>query len=65
MIWVGRDLKDQLVPTPLPWAGTSWNPHVTLHSWLQVWLCKNFMLTADCLLLFMVMLQGSGRQLCW
>jgi len=23
MVWVGRDLKDCLVPTPLPWAGTS------------------------------------------
>ena len=23
MVWVGRDLKDHLVPTPLPWAGTS------------------------------------------
>jgi len=22
MVWVGRDLKDHLVPTPLPWAGT-------------------------------------------
>ena len=21
MTWVGRDLKDHLVPTPLPWAG--------------------------------------------
>jgi len=21
MVWVGRDLKDHLVPTPLPWAG--------------------------------------------
>jgi len=20
MVWVGSDLKDQLVPTPLPWA---------------------------------------------
>jgi len=20
MVWVGRDLKDYLVPTPLPWA---------------------------------------------
>ena len=23
MVWVGRDLKDHLFPTPLPWAGTS------------------------------------------
>jgi len=23
MVWVGRDLKDHLVPTSLPWAGTS------------------------------------------
>jgi len=23
MVWVGRDLKDHLIPTPLPWAGTS------------------------------------------
>jgi len=23
MVWVGRDLKDHLVPIPLPWAGTS------------------------------------------
>jgi len=23
MVWVGRDLKDHLVLTPLPWAGTS------------------------------------------
>jgi len=23
MVWVGRDLKAHLVPTPLPWAGTS------------------------------------------
>jgi len=23
MVWVGRDLNDHLVPTPLPWAGTS------------------------------------------
>ena len=22
MVWAGRDLKDRLVPTPLPWAGT-------------------------------------------
>jgi len=22
MVWVERDLKDQHVPTPLPWAGT-------------------------------------------
>jgi len=22
MVWVGRDLIDHLVPTPLPWAGT-------------------------------------------
>ena len=22
MVWVGRDLKDHLVPTPLPWTGT-------------------------------------------
>ncbi|NXN61757.1 TCP4 polymerase, partial [Rynchops niger] len=22
MVWVGRDLKDHLVPSPLPWAGT-------------------------------------------
>jgi len=22
MVWVGRDLEDHLVPTPLPWAGT-------------------------------------------
>jgi len=22
MVWVGRDLKDHLVPTTLPWAGT-------------------------------------------
>ena len=22
MVWVGRNLKDHLVPTPLPWAGT-------------------------------------------
>ena len=22
MVWVGRDLKDHLVPPPLPWAGT-------------------------------------------
>jgi len=22
MVWVGRDLEDRLVPTPLPWAGT-------------------------------------------
>jgi len=22
MVWVGRDLKDHLVPTPPPWAGT-------------------------------------------
>jgi len=22
MVWVGRDLIDQVVPTPLPWAGT-------------------------------------------
>jgi len=22
MLWVGRDLKDHLVPTPMPWAGT-------------------------------------------
>jgi len=22
MVWVGRDLKDHLVPTPLPWAET-------------------------------------------
>jgi len=21
-VWVGRDLKDHLLPTPLPWAGT-------------------------------------------
>ena len=21
MVWVGRDLKDHLVPTPLSWAG--------------------------------------------
>jgi len=23
MVWVGRDLKYHLAPTPLPWAGTS------------------------------------------
>ena len=23
MVWVGRNLKDHLVPTPLPWTGTS------------------------------------------
>jgi len=23
MVWVGRDLKDHLIPTPLAWAGTS------------------------------------------
>ena len=23
MVWVGRDLKEHLVPIPLPWAGTS------------------------------------------
>jgi len=22
MVWVGQDLKDHLVPTPLPWTGT-------------------------------------------
>jgi len=22
MVWVGRDLTDHVVPTPLPWAGT-------------------------------------------
>jgi len=22
MVWIGRDLKDHLVPTLLPWAGT-------------------------------------------
>jgi len=22
MAWVGRDLKDHVVPSPLPWAGT-------------------------------------------
>lgn len=22
MVWAGRDTKDHLVPTPLPWAGT-------------------------------------------
>jgi len=22
MVWVGRDLKDHLIPIPLPWAGT-------------------------------------------
>jgi len=22
MVWVGRDPKDHLIPTPLPWAGT-------------------------------------------
>jgi len=22
MVWVGRDLKDHLLPAPLPWAGT-------------------------------------------
>ena len=22
VVWVGRELKDHLVPTPLPWAGT-------------------------------------------
>jgi len=22
MVWVGRDLTDHLLPTPLPWAGT-------------------------------------------
>ena len=22
IVWVGRDLKDHLVPTPSPWAGT-------------------------------------------
>ena len=22
MVWIGRDLKDHLFPTPLPWAGT-------------------------------------------
>jgi len=22
MVWVGRHLKDHLVPTPLPWTGT-------------------------------------------
>ena len=22
MVWIGKDLKDHLVPTPLPWAGT-------------------------------------------
>jgi len=22
MVWAERDLKDHLVPTPLPWAGT-------------------------------------------
>jgi len=22
MIWIGRELTDHLVPTPLPWAGT-------------------------------------------
>jgi len=22
VVWVGRDLKDHLIPTPLPWAGT-------------------------------------------
>jgi len=22
MVWVGRDLKDHLVPSPLPWTGT-------------------------------------------
>jgi len=25
MVWVGRDLIDHLIPTPLPWAGTPWN----------------------------------------
>jgi len=24
IVWVGRDLKDHLVPTPLPWAGTAY-----------------------------------------
>jgi len=22
MVWVGMDIKDYVVPTPLPWAGT-------------------------------------------
>jgi len=22
MVWIGRDLLDHLIPTPLPWAGT-------------------------------------------
>jgi len=22
-VWVGRDLKDHVVPSPLPWAGTA------------------------------------------
>jgi len=21
MVWIGRDLKNHLVPTPLPWSG--------------------------------------------
>jgi len=23
MVWIGRDLKDHLFPTPIPWAGTT------------------------------------------
>jgi len=29
MVWVGRDLIDHLVPTPLPWTGANISIHIS------------------------------------
>jgi len=40
MVWIGRDIRDHLVPNPLPWAGTPSTkpdcskPHLTC-TWFQ------------------------------
>lgn len=43
VVWVGRELKDHLVPTPQPWAGTLWEssapvlPHIYFYCWITHW----------------------------